>query len=229
MRNKLVYDLPTRIFHWVFVVLFVIAILIGKNVDDKDTLFSYHMLAGLTLTFVVLLRILWGFVGTKYARFSSLILSPKEAISYFVGILKGEKRQWIGHNPASSWSALLMIASGLGLGITGWLMANGQRKAYEDIHEIIANTFLVVAILHVVGVIRQALHHRDGLMLTMFDGKKVAEGGESLSDPKRGAGLIFAILVIAFGAYLLINYDTQTQFLDFFGRAVDLGHPRRFR
>jgi cytochrome b len=98
MRNQLIYDIPTRFFHWLFAGLFVVAFLIAKTVDDESSVFSYHMLAGLVLSFTVILRLAWGFVGTKHARFTSLALHPKDLVAYFTGILSGDKRKWAGHN-----------------------------------------------------------------------------------------------------------------------------------
>ncbi|MEX2605298.1 MAG: cytochrome b/b6 domain-containing protein, partial [Gracilimonas sp.] len=66
-----VYDWPTRIFHWLFAFLFLGAYLIVEIVDDENPLFTLHMMAGLTIGFMLILRIFWGFAGTTYARFSS--------------------------------------------------------------------------------------------------------------------------------------------------------------
>ena len=81
MRKQLIYDLPTRIFHWGFAGLFVFVIFIAKTVDDENPVFSYHMLAGLMLGGLVTLRIIWGFFGTKYARFSSFALHPAYSVT----------------------------------------------------------------------------------------------------------------------------------------------------
>lgn len=88
MRNQLIYDLPMRIFHWLFAGLFIAAFLIAKNVDDESPVFSYHMLVGLLLGFTVLMRILWGFVGTKHSKFTSFALHPKDLVMiwFLIGI-----------------------------------------------------------------------------------------------------------------------------------------------
>lgn len=77
MKTKRVYDYPTRVFHWLFALLFVIAFTIGTTVDDDSALFLFHMLAGLVLCALVLFRVIWGFVGTKHARFSGFGASSK--------------------------------------------------------------------------------------------------------------------------------------------------------
>ncbi|MBK7963783.1 MAG: cytochrome b/b6 domain-containing protein [Bdellovibrionales bacterium] len=173
MRQHLVYDLPLRLFHWLFAGLFLIGFIIAKTVDDESVLFNYHSLAGLTLGFLVLLRVVWGVFGTKHARFSGFALNPKDLVSYFLGILAGEKKRWAGHNPASSWAGLIMMLMALGLAVTGYLMASGsENELLEDFHELLANGFIVVVGLHVVGIGIHTIRTRELIGLSMIDGKK---------------------------------------------------------
>lgn len=224
MRNQLVYDLPVRIFHVLFAWLFVAAFLIAKTVDDESPIFSYHMLAGILLGLIVVLRLIWGFVGTKHARFTSFALHPRDLMSYLLGILSGSKRKWAGHNPASSWAAILMFGLALGLGLTGYLMVNGQGETFEDIHELLANAFLVVVLLHIAGVALHAIRHQDGIVLTMMNGHK---GGvpatESIPSSQPVVALLFMVLVVSFSALLANNFDGQNQTLKMFGSTWQLG------
>ncbi len=128
MKSSLVYDLPTRLFHWIFSALFIISFTIGKFVDDESLLFSYHMISGLLLGSLVILRIIWGMAGTKHARFSGFALNPIDLRNYLVGIVSGSKKRWAGHNPASSWAALSMLIFALGLVTTGFLMTTGYEE-----------------------------------------------------------------------------------------------------
>jgi len=213
-----------RLFHWLFASLFIGAFLIAKTVDDESPTFSYHMLAGLLLGFTVFLRIIWGFVGTKYSRFSSFALHPKDLLAYFSGIFSGDKRRWAGHNPASSWAAIAMFGLVFGLGITGYLMANGQNETFEDLHELLANGFLVVVLMHIAGVILHALRHQDGIAFTMIDGaKKDIPNTETISSSRPGIALLFVGLVLTFATSLANNFDSQHQTLNFFGTTLQLG------
>lgn len=224
MRNRLIYDIPTRLFHWLFAGLFVAAFLIAKTIDDESPVFSYHMLAGLLLAFTVLLRIVWGFIGSKYARFASFALHPKDLVAYFTAILSGDKRKWAGHNPASSWATLVMLVLALGLGATGYLMANGQKEAFEDVHELLANGFLVIVLMHVAGVILHALRHRDGVAMTMVNGAKSnIPQAETISNSRPVVALLFVGLVATFVVHLASNFDGQKQTLNFFGTTLQLG------
>lgn len=224
MKKQLIYDLPMRIFHWFFAGLFITAFMIAKTVDDESALFAYHMLAGFLLGFTVLLRLLWGMIGTTHSRFTAFALHPKDLWAYFSGILSGNKRRWPGHNPASSWATLVMFTLALGLGITGYLMAQGQKERFEDLHELMANGFLVVVLLHVAGVALHALRHQDGIIMTMIDGsKKDLSVNESISNAKPGVALLFVALVLVFAGYLATNFDSQNMTLNFFGETLQLG------
>lgn len=224
MRNQLIYDIPTRLFHWLFAGLFVAAFLIAKTIDDESPVFSYHMLAGFLLGFTVLLRLIWGFVGTKHSRFASFALHPKDLVTYFTGILSGDKRKWAGHNPASSWAALIMFGLALGLGLTGYLMSSGQKEAFEDIHELMANGFLVVVLMHIAGVVLHTLRHRDGIAMAMVDGAKSdVSPTETISNSRPAVALLFIGLVATFAVHLASNFDSQKQTLNFFGTTLRLG------
>ena len=219
-RTTLVYDLPTRVFHILFAGLFVTAFTIA-NVADESPAFPYHMLAGALLAALVILRVIWGFAGTRYARFSSFELKPGNLIDYFRALFRGGTRTWAGHNPASSWAALTMIGLAAGLAITGVLMVNGHEQ-YEDVHEVLANAFLAIALLHVAGVLVHQLRHRDGFAFSMVDGHKQAAETEGIRSTRPVAGFASLALVGALGFYLLRGFDFATGTLQAFGTTLQL-------
>ncbi len=225
MRQIRVYDLPTRVFHWLFAGFFITAFAFANLVDDESARFSLHMLAGLGMVFVVLLRLVWSFVGTRHARLSDLALNPKALMAYFNAMFSAGGRRWIGHNPASSWAAVTMVALALGLGVTGILMASGpENDALEEVHELLANSFLVVVLLHLAGLAVHAIRHRDRLPAAMVTGSK-----QALTADQRGvraapvAGLTFVVMTGLFSAYLLQHYDAQARTLTLFGNTLQLG------
>ncbi len=226
MRQVLVYDSPTRLFHWLFAGFFVAAFAISNLVDDESARFSLHMLAGMGMVFVVVLRLLWSFVGTRHARLTDLALNPVQLFAYFKGMFTGEGgRRWIGHNPASSWAAVAMVGLALGLGTTGYLMATGgENDSIKEVHELMANAFLVVALLHIAGVVAHVLRHRDHLQASMVTGRKQAlTGDQEAVRSVPVAGLAFVALTGLFMAYLLQHYDAQARTLDLFGTTLQLG------
>lgn len=228
MERKLVYDLPTRLFHWLFAGLFLTGFIIAKTVDVESLWFSFHSLAGLTLGFVVTLRIVWGIFGTHHARFTDFALNPIDLFNYFKGILTGEKKRWAGHNPASSWAAIIMMLLALGLAITGYLMSSGPNKEdFEDFHELFANGFIVVVILHVAGIILHTIRYREMIGLSMFDGQKEnVSNDETIDSSKSAFGILLIGLVVVFGLNLFKNFDRQKGSLQFFGTQLQIGEEQ---
>lgn len=224
MRTHLVYDLPTRVFHWLFAGLFLTGFIIAKTVDDESPWFNYHSLAGLTLGFLVLLRILWGLFGTKHARFSGFALNPLELVSYFKGIMTGNKKRWAGHNPASSWAGLTMMFLALGLAVTGYLMTSGPNKeSFEDVHELFANGFIIIVILHIAGIVLHTFRYQEMIGFSMIDGKKADIAmDQTIPTSKTPFGILLVGLIVAFGLYIFKNYDGQTRSLQFFGTTLQL-------
>jgi cytochrome b len=223
-KKSLIYDLPTRLFHWIFVGLLLVAGTISQTVDDDSGVFGYHMICGMVLTLAIFLRIIWGFGGTRYARFSSFALKPKELIDYFKNILNPTGTTWRGHNPASSWSALAMMALGLGLGFSGFAMVNGGDKfSIGELHELMAYGLLAVVLMHIGGLLLHTFIHRDQLITSMFTGFKKAQHGET-SPIKVHGGFAFLGLTIVAGIFyhLWSNYEVSSGILSIFGNKISL-------
>lgn len=223
--RSLVYDLPMRFFHWIFAGLFLTSFVIAKTVDSDSLIYSYHMLSGLMMGYLVLLRIFWGILGAKHSRFSNFALNPVDLVNYFRGILAGDKTRWAGHNPASSWAGILMMLFALGLSLTGYLMTSGNSPDdFEDIHEILANSFLVVVIAHVLGIFVHTLRHKELIGLSMLDGKKKEVlPTDTIDNSRAGVAVLLLILLVGFGGYLYRNFDPQKRTLHFLGATLELG------
>lgn len=224
MRTTFIYDLPTRIFHWLFAGLFLVSFTLAKTVDDESVLFSYHMLSGLLLGGLVVWRIVWGVLGSRHARFTDFSLNPREFKNYLMGIVTGAHRRWAGHNPASSWAALTMFLLSIGLAVTGYLMSTGSKEAFEDVHELMANTFIVIVVLHVSGVVLHSLRHRDAIALSMVDGKKQGiDEKESIRSGRSFSAVVLLALFVSAGIYLFKNFDQTNGSLQVFGQTLQLG------
>jgi cytochrome b len=224
MRKTLIYDLPTRLFHWLFSGLFLISFVIAKISDDESLIFSYHMLSGLLLGALVAWRVIWGIVGSEYARFSGFNLNPLELKDYFLGMITGSKKRWPGHNPASSWAAITMFALAFGLAVTGYLMSTGNKESFEDIHELMANTFIVVVVLHVAGVILHSIRHKDAISLSMIDGhKETSVQNFGIESSRYFATIVLIAFLISSGLYLFKNFDSNNRTLAIFGQTLQLG------
>lgn len=225
MQKTLVYDLPTRLFHWIFASLFICAYTIASIFDDESAIYPLHMMMGMTMLFALSMRFIWGLVGSKYARFSSFILRPSALIAYFKTLFSPHAARSLGRNPASSWAAITMMGIIIGLGVTGYLMTQGINKHFfKEIHELLANGFLAVVIAHITGVIIHTHKHHDQLALSMVQGSKPSlEGSEGISHAYRAVGMVFLACVGAFVFYLSQHYNTAQRNLQLFGIHLQLG------
>lgn len=217
-----VYDWPTRISHWIFALLFLVAYVIAETVNDESSLFSIHIIAGLTIGFVLILRIFWGFVGTTFARFSSFKLNPAELSQYLKDAILTKTKTYTGHNPGSSYAAVVMFVSAAGLVFTGVMMTSGgESDFYEETHELLANAFLIAVVAHIGGILFHHVKHKDSLWSSMFDGKKSAVPDEAgIINSKRQAGILFIILTLTWTGYLYSNYDSANQTFNIFGQEI---------
>lgn len=224
MSTKRVYDLPTRIFHGLFAASFLIAFSIANTVDDDGAGFSYHMIAGLVMCFTVLWRILWGIIGSQHARFSDFSLKPNELISYLKRAVSGKTPLWAGHNPASSWAAVTMMVLALGLGLTGYLMVSGNSgDSLEDIHELMANAFIIVVLAHIAGIAIHSLKHKDSIGKSIVTGYKQQLPENTLTVKSHTVtGVIMLALTLGFASYLVKNFDSSSRQLTLFGTALQL-------
>jgi len=108
-----VWDLPVRVFHWSLVILFTLAYFTG---DEENQL---HIYSGYAVLGLVLLRILWGFIGTRYARFADFIYRPGNVIEYLKRLKSSSPQRYIGHTPPGGWMILALLASLLITSVTG--------------------------------------------------------------------------------------------------------------
>lgn len=167
-----VWDAFVRIFHWSVVAAFAIAWL---TADEWDVV---HNWTGYAATALVSARLMWGFVGSKYARFANFVRSPAVTLTYLGQVIGGTEKRFIGHNPAGAAMILALLAGMLGLGLTGWMMtldAYWGAKWLEDTHEVLANGMLVLVAVHVAGVAFASFRHSENLVRSMITGRKRAE------------------------------------------------------
>ncbi len=202
----LVWDLPVRLFHVAFAVSFLGAFTIGQWADDDGSLFPVHMLLGGAMVLMVLLRIVWGFVGSRHARFRSFVFGPAEVLAYLRGAMSGGGKRYAGHNPGSSLAIFAMLALALGLGVTGALMARGGDLV-EEIHEILAYAMAAVVGAHVVGVLWHVVRHRENLPRSMVDGHKAGRPEDAIPSAHLMLGVLFLTLTTLWTYGLARGYD----------------------
>ncbi|VAX00351.1 Cytochrome b [hydrothermal vent metagenome] len=115
MNNKVyVWDLFVRFFHWTLVLAFTIAYFTGDEESSLHAYIGYYILA------LIISRVIWGLIGSRYARFSSFIYRPSAAIDYLKGFIgSGTGKKYTGHNPAGGWMTVALLISLLLTGLSG--------------------------------------------------------------------------------------------------------------
>ncbi len=164
-----VWDLPTRVFHWSLALSFFGAYLLAES----ERVRHLHVMFGYTVLALVLFRLLWGFLGTPYARFRSFAFGPRAVADHLKGLAHGNVREHAGHTPAGSWAIWLMLFLALATGVSGYLYFNEiGGEAMEEVHEVAANAWLLVVFLHVAGVVVSSIAERQNLVRAMLTGYK---------------------------------------------------------
>lgn len=191
----LVWDLPTRAFHWLFAASFIAAYL-----TSEDDWLTFHVTFGYTVLGLVAFRLLWGFAGTRYARFSSFAYGPARALAYLRSLTARRPEHHLGHNPAGSWAIYLLLAFGAMTAALGFLTLNGPQslKWMKDVHQVMGNVTLGLAGLHLAGVIAGSLAHKENLARSMVDGLKDGTPEEGIRGSVWVVGAVVLALVAGF-------------------------------
>lgn len=188
-----VWDLPVRIFHWLLVVAFFTAYL------TEDDFLSLHVWAGYVVIGLLVFRLVWGFTGNSYARFSNFVCSPSQSLRYLIDVVGGSAKRYIGHNPAGAAMIMLLLVSLVLTTATGLAvyaadqhagplagLINENEEFWEEIHEFFSNFTLLLVFVHVSGVLFESWKHRENLIKSMLTGYKQQSEPEN---PDSGAKL----------------------------------------
>lgn len=229
----LIWDLPTRIFHWLLVAAFSAAWL---SHDDNRYLYI-HVFAGYLFLGLLVFRLCWGWIGSHYARFQTFAYSWPSVWAYLKGLLNGQAARYVGHNPAGSWAIFLLILVGFMVSISGVLVLGGEEKhglfggvlsfeaghALRATHEYTAWIILGLVSIHVTGVIIESVLHKENLVWSMITGHK-EDGSTGVSVSRYGLtgvfilALTFVFLIVFFRGYL--TQTAEQPYLPFQGPAL---------
>ena len=163
-----VWDPVVRIFHWSLAAAVMLAL-----ISDEDR--GLHEAAGYVALALILIRLIWGFIGPRPARFSSFVQSPSAILAYLRDVARFRARRYLGHNPAGGAMIFLLMATVVTAGISGWLSQTDRFFAVawvEDLHSASANLLIALIIFHVIGVVLSSLMHGENLVRAMVTGRK---------------------------------------------------------
>lgn len=177
-----VWDLPTRLFHWLTVAL-VAAAYATWQLNRMD----WHAWVGEILLALLLFRLLWGIFGSDTARFSRFLAAPRTALRHLARLLRREPDHQAGHNPAGGWMVVLLLLILLGETLTGIFVNNdiadvgpltamtpaAVADAIDALHAILWNVLLAAIALHLAAIVAYAVAKGQNLLLPMVTGTKV--------------------------------------------------------
>jgi len=182
MEKILVWDLPTRVGHWLLVTAFIVSYLSG----DSEEWRLVHVTAGYAMAGVLVFRLFWGMAGTRYARFKSFLFSPRQVFAYLGRLLKGRPAHWVGHNPAGSYAIYALISLGAAVVGSGWAVyADVGGEWLEEAHDVLSYAMLGVVGVHVAGVVLSSRLHRENLVRSMISGYKQGKREEAIASGKK--------------------------------------------
>jgi cytochrome b len=198
-EEQKIWDLPTRVFHWMLVLCFAGAWLTAES--ERTQLL--HLTLGYCAGALVLWRVVWGVAGSRYALFSEFVRSPAAALRYLQAYLPGSTlaapQRYLGHNPAGGWAVLallglmaLVVASGW------WAYQSGAPGATGEAHEVLSHGLLILIGLHVLAVIATGFKHRENLVRAMWTGRKRALPEQGI----RSSHVLIGLVLFAAVAWL---------------------------
>ena len=167
-----VWDRLVRIGHWLLVASIVFSWL------SRHWGHTVHELAGYCALLIVCVRLVWGLIGSRYARFSEFVRSPAATLAYSSEVLAGNERRYLGHNPLGGWMILTLLITIISVCFSGWLYTTDDYWGVEwvaDLHESLTHLLIGLVVLHVAGVAFSSWRHRENLVVAMFTGKKRAQ------------------------------------------------------
>ncbi len=217
MRKILVWDKGTRIFHWLLAVLCTFSLASGLQ-NDVDVM-EWHMFSGYVLLTLLFFRIMTGFFGGDYGRFSQFSLNPKEIVEY----LKGRKRYY-GHNPLGSWMVVTMMAILLVQILSGFMTSDdvfleGPWVALVDdewisfageTHSVNYYFLLGLIIFHLLAIAYYWKIKKENLVTPMFTGAKIVDKrveNQRAAIPMRYGRLIMFALISSGLSWFLVTFS----------------------
>jgi cytochrome b len=171
-----VWDRVVRVVHWSLVIAVPIAYV------THGGLLAVHRAVGYWIAGLVVLRLVWGFVGTRHARFADFVSGPRDLARYLGQLARWREPRYLGHNPAGGAMIVVLLALLIAVSVTGLVIdtpSYRDDRSLQAVHELTADALIACVVVHVVGVLYASLRHRENLIGAMFSGKKRPEDSTS--------------------------------------------------
>ena len=227
MKNKLfVWDLPVRLFHWLLVISLIAS---WYTSDGERDLIEYHLYTGYFILGLLLFRIIWGVIGTKYALFSQFIPTPKKLKSYLQGNTQKQDDNTIGHNPLGALMVVFMLSLILSQVISGLFMnddiftsgpyyesvSSSTQQFMSFIHHNVFDVIVAVSLVHISAAFYYLFVKKSNLISPMITGFKRSNKAETsgIKSSKLILSLVVIVVIMLFLYWLLVlNIPVEEEF-----------------
>lgn len=197
-NQTLVWDVPVRVFHWLMVVSFAGAYLTAESERWR----LIHVTLGYTMGGLVAFRIVWGFVGSRYALFSNFVRGANSVKFYLKSLRTNHPEHHVGHNPAGAVAIVLLLLFTMVIVASGFVIYNDMGgHFFEELHELSANLMLLIIVIHVAGVFVSSWLHRENLVRAMVTGKKATPPNQGIHSSRWFIALLLLSLVVSFWCF----------------------------
>jgi cytochrome b len=184
-RPLLVWDLPTRLTHWLFTGCVALSWWTAE-----ERLMDWHRYSGYAMLGLLVFRIYWGIAGSSTARFARFVSGPRAALDYFK-LPREQRARVVGHTPLGSWSVVALLLTmivqvtlglfatdidGLESGPLSHRVSFDVGRAVAEAHELSFDVLIVLIAGHVVAVLVYLLYDRNNLTGAMLSGRKHLDG-----------------------------------------------------
>lgn len=219
-KGPQVWDPFVRWFHWCLALAVGVAAVTAMLLPP--TWVNLHIIAGTAAVTLVLFRILWGFLGTGAARFTSFLHGPCTVWKHFIELRRGAAPRHVGHNPLGGAMIVALMATIAFIGMSGAMTLGGVLKRgpvafatsfaegefWLQIHSYLAYGLLGLVTLHLAGVLLESRRTDENLVRAMIDGRKEARPGDVVPPSRRSfvamSTAISAVALIASAAAILV-------------------------
>ena len=225
-----VWDLPVRICHWLLVIIIAFQFISVKVLDESmlSNATQWHFYGGYACLALVIFRILWGILGTYYAKFSQFVKSPIKTFHYLRG--RGVQNH-IGHNPAGAYSVIALLSLILAQAVSGLfttddifndapyfgVLNDSWQTVVNFVHHNVVYMLLGFIVLHIGAIIFYKIKHKENLTSAMVTGNKTVHKSAQSQGPFPWLGFIVCLAVTALFLYLIIEVWPPEPVEDYFG------------
>lgn len=174
----LVWDMPVRVFHWLLALSFAGAWLTAESEYWK----LWHVSFGYSMALLIAFRLVWGVLGTRYARFTQFVRGPSAVKAYLMSHLRGRPQHYIGHNPAGALAILAIMATVLVTVASGYVTYEEIGGDWlSEVHEAMAGLLMGIVVIHIAAVLLTSVIHKENLVRAMLTGKKMITPGDAIN------------------------------------------------